>query len=214
MKRSHLSAAFGVLLVGLGILLLLQNLNVLDVAWDLPWAFLFAAGGGVFIAVFVGNRDQWWAVIPGFTLLGLGVLVGLSAALPESPGGWGGGLFLGMIGLAFWVIYLSRRENWWAIIPGGVLITLALVASLTEAIGDFATGGLFFLGLAATFGLVYLLPTPEGRMKWAIIPAGILFVIGILLFLVSVEVLSYLWPLALILVGLYLAYRALASRQA
>ncbi len=214
MRRSYLSAAFGALLVGLGVLLLLQNLNVLDIAWDLLWAFLFAVGGGAFIAVFVGNREQWWAVIPGFTLLGLAALSGLSAILPEAPGGWGGGLFLGMIGLAFWVLYLSRRENWWAVIPGGILITLALVAGFAETASDLATGGLFFFGLAATFGLLYLLSTPAGQMKWALIPAGILFVMGLLLLLASAEVWAYLWPLALILAGLYLAYRALASQQA
>ena len=37
-------------------------------------------------------------------------------------------MFLGTIGLSFWVIYLTRRDFWWAVIPGGALMTLALVA--------------------------------------------------------------------------------------
>ena len=38
----------------------------------------------------------------------------------DKLGAWGGALFLGSIGLAFWVIYFVRRDFWWAVIPGGV----------------------------------------------------------------------------------------------
>jgi hypothetical protein len=214
MKRSYLPLAFGALLVGAGVLLLLQNFGVLTFGWDLIWSLLFALGGAAFVAVFLKDREQWWAIIPGFTLLGIGGLIGLAAILPESAGAWGGTFFLGAISLAFWVIYALRRENWWAVIPGGVLLTLAVVAGLAEAAGGIATGGLFFLGLAATFGLVYLLPTPEGRMKWAIIPAGILGAMGVLIILAATSVVNYLWPLALILAGLYLVYRSFFSRRA
>jgi len=214
MKRSYLPLAFGALLVIAGVLLLLQNFSVLTFGWDLIWSLLFALGGAAFVAVFLKDREQWWAIIPGFTLLGIGGLIGLAAILPESAGAWGGTFFLGAISLAFWVIFALRRENWWAVIPGGVLLTLAVVAGLAEAAGGIATSGLFFLGLAATFGLVYLLPTPEGRMKWAIIPAGILGAMGVLIILAATAVVNYLWPLALILAGLYLVYRSFFSRRA
>lgn len=214
MKRSYLSLAFGALLVIAGVLLLLQNFAILTFDWDLSGALLFALGGAAFVAVFLNDHEQWWAIIPGFTLLGIGGLIGLAAILPESTGAWGGVFFLSTISLAFWVIFAFRRENWWAVIPGGVLLTLAVVAGLAEAAGGIATGGLFFLGLAATFGLVYLLPTPEGRMKWAIIPAGILGAVGILIILAATSVINYLWPVALILVGFYLVYRSFTSRRA
>ncbi len=214
MKRSYLPLAFGALLVIAGVLLLLQNFAILTFGWDLIWALLFALGGVAFVAVFLNDREQWWAIIPGFTLLGLGGLIGLAAILPESAGAWGGTFFLSAISLAFWVIYAIRRENWWAVIPGGVLLTLAVVAGLAEAFGGIATGGLFFLGLAATFGLVYLLPTPEGRMKWALIPAGILGAMGVFIILAATSVINYLWPVALILLGLYLVYRSFMARRA
>lgn len=50
-------------------------------------------------------------------------------------------------------------------------------------------------------------------MKWAWIPAGVLLAMGLVLLAGSVSVLSYLWAIALMLTGVYLAYRAL-SRQA
>jgi hypothetical protein len=115
---------------------------------------------------------------------------------------------LGSIGLAFWVIYVVRREFWWALIPAGTLTTLAFVAALADRIPDMATGGIFFLGLAATFGLVYLLTGPLDRQRWALIPGGVLAVLGILLILSLGGLINYIWALALIGVGVYLLRRA------
>jgi hypothetical protein len=35
-------------------------------------------------------------------------------------------LVVGGIGFAFWAIYFVKREHWWAIIPGSVMLTIAL----------------------------------------------------------------------------------------
>jgi hypothetical protein len=59
---------------------------------------------------------------------------------------------LGGIGLAFWPI--SRRQERWALIPAGVLTTLAVVTFLPDLVGTDSTPGIFFLGLALTFALV------------------------------------------------------------
>jgi hypothetical protein len=167
------------------------------------WLLIFGAAGVTFLFVFASNRQQWWAVIPGFTLLGLAVLI----AFGDTLGAWGGGLFLGSIGLSFWVIYAVRRDYWWALIPAGVLSTLALIAVLAESVDGMIVGGILFLGLAATFTLVYLL-TGEARQKWALIPAGILGAMGALLVLSLGGIVNYVWALALIVVGVYLLTRS------
>jgi len=69
-------------------------------------------------------------------------------------------------------------------------------------------GGLFFLGLGVTFGLVYLLPTREGRMNWALIPAAVLLIFGALLIASEVQIIKYVGPAVLVLAGVYLVYRA------
>jgi hypothetical protein len=212
MKRLHYRLIWGALLVGVGLLLLLQNFNILGFLWGGVWAFLFAAGGAAFLVVFLSHRNNWWAAIPGFTLLGIGALIGLGTFFPRLENAVGGSLFLGAIGLSFWVVYLRSREQWWAIIPGGVLLTLATVAGLSNTLPWVETGGMFFLGLAATFGLVYLLPTPQGRMSWAIIPAAVLFVIGLIVTVATSSLFRYIWPAALILVGLWLIYRVFRPR--
>jgi hypothetical protein len=208
MKRFDLGALAGLILVGAGALLLLQTFSVISFAWESLWGLVFAAGGLVFLWVFARDREQWWALIPGFVLLGLGALIALEALAPRAAGAWGGAIFLAGISAAFWAVYAARREHWWAVIPAGVMLTLALVAGLSQAVSGMSGGGLFFLGLGATFGLVYLLPTPEGRMKWALIPAAVLLIFGAVLAASEAAVLGFVGPAVLVLAGIYLVIRA------
>lgn len=212
MRQFQMRIVGGILLIAAGVLFLLQNLGIFAVG-DYLWPFLFGAGGLVFLYVFLTDRANWWAIIPGFTLLGLAAMMALNQFVPQVGETWGAALFLGGIGLAFWVVYFTNREHWWAVIPGGVLFTIALVAGLSSILEGIETGGVFFLGLGLTFALLSFLPTPEGRMKWALIPAGVLLVMGLLITAAATAIINYLWPAALILGGLYLLFRAFGFRQ-
>lgn len=212
MDKPRTTLLVGILLILAGLLFLLQNLGYLAGGLSILWAVLFLAGGLAFFYWFIRNRAAWWALIPGFTLLGLGALILLSALFPKAGNVWGGALFLGSIGLAFVAVYIVSPQHWWAVIPAGTLITLALVAGLGALTDGMETGGIFFLGLGATFLILGLVRTPQGRLKWAFIPAGVLLVMGILLLAQALEILGYIWPVALIAAGLYVLYRALAKR--
>jgi len=203
MKRLDVRAIGGILLILVGILLLLQNIGILVGVVALIWALIFGVGGLVFLYMFLTNRTQWWAVIPGFALLGLAALIALDEFFPRVGEALGGMIFLGGVGLAFWVIYFVKREQWWAIIPGGTLFTLALVAGLESVFEGAEMGGVFFLGLGLTFALLYFVPTPQGRMKWALIPAAALVVMGVLTTAVATGSLAFLGGAILILIGLY-----------
>lgn len=210
MKSGRAYLGVGALLIVLGLLFLLQNFGLFGGLESVIWLVLFGTGGLAFLWVFFSNQEHWWAIIPGFTLLGLALLIGFG----ERLGAWGATLFLGAIGLSFWVIYLLHREHWWAIIPGGALATLALVAGLSDVVPDegMAIGGILFLGFALTFLLVYLAPTAAGRMKWALIPASILGVMGGLMVLSLGGLINYVAPLALILAGGFLVARVLVRK--
>ncbi len=196
----------GILLVLAGAILLLNNFGVISLNWEMLVGPLFAVGGVVFLAVFILDRENWWALIPGFVLIALGIIVYMGQSFEDEMGVLSGAIFLGLLGLAFWLIYITHRDNWWAIIPGGVLLTLAGVTLIPD--NSVLMGGAFFLGMAVTFGLVYILPKPAGRLKWALYPGGILFLLGVLTTLGATDLLTYIWPIALLIAGGYVIYRA------
>lgn len=205
MKKDQSRLIWGSLLILAGVLFFLQEFRILGSAFEYLWVILMAAGAGAFLYIYFTKQDQWWAVIPGLTLLGL-TLVGLEGLLGIFPGvQWGGAVFLGCIGLAFWLVYLRRKDQWWAIIPGGVLLTLALVAGL-EFLNNWSDS-IFFLGLGATFGLVALLPNQTHDTRWAFIPSGILIALGLLLFAPLQSVINYVWPVVLVGLGVYILVR-------
>lgn len=201
--RRTVGILWGLLLIGGGALLLLQNLGYLRDVSAYLWSFVLGVFGLSFLAGFAMDRTHWWALIPGVILLGVGATVGLSQANQPLADAWGGAIVLGGIALAFWLVYLVRREFWWALIPAGTLTTLAVVARLDNSVGGLATGAIFFIGLAATFGVVFL----ATRMMWALFPAAVLAVLGIFMLVGLSNLLNYLWPIALIAVGLFLLYR-------
>jgi hypothetical protein len=197
----------GSLLIAVGVIFLLEALEIFQFNFEMLIGPIFGLGGLVFLLVFVLNRKDWWAIIPGLILIAIGFSIFMGQNVDNFIGRWGGMIFLGFLGLAFLLIFITHPENWWAIIPAGVLMTMAGVSTL-EA-NERLQGGLLFLGLAITFGLVYILPKPDGKIKWALYPAGILLFIGIAVFLGVENLINYVWPFALLLGGGYIIYRAL-----
>ncbi len=212
MKRLESRVLLGVLLIAAGVLFLLQSLGVIRVT-VLLWPILLGIASLAFLYVFLSApQTNWWAAIPGFVLLGIAVTAALSEIAPAVGEVLSGPLVLGSIALPFWLVYAVNREHWWAVIPGGVLLTLALVAGLSPLVEGAEMGGVFFLGLGLTFALLAVLPTPEGRLVWPIIPAVVLLLMGVLITAAAVELMNYVWPVLLVLGGLYLLYRGLRTR--
>jgi hypothetical protein len=210
-RRSGVELIIGLFLVVGGGLFLLQNLNVIP-ASDIFWGLAFLVAGLVFLYVYLADRLHWWALIPGFSLLGIGATIALAELAPDIADVAGGALVLGGISLGFWVIYLTDIDRWWAVIPGGVLLTLAIV-TLTDMFGaPFDGGGIFFLGLGATFLLLWVLPNRGRKMGWALIPAVVLLAMGLLLSAASASLINYVVPGLFILIGAFFLLRALTSR--
>ncbi len=210
-SRTRLLLGLGLLL--LGILFLLQNLGVLENLAALVWFFVFAIAGLVFLGVYVSNRQHWWAIIPGFALLGIGLLIGLSTLFPAWGGVYGGAIFMGALAAAFLIIFALHRENWWALIPGGVLLTIAVVIVADQVFTGDLAGAIMMLGLAATFAILSVIRTPEGRMSWALIPAGVLLVIGLIILLPTLAWMVWVFALLMILAGGYLIFRSLPRAE-
>lgn len=199
-------ALWGLLLIAAGVFFLLESLDILQLGS--AWSLVFAAGGVIFLVTFIGRREDWWAAIPGFALLGIGLLIGVDALFPELGETIGGGLFLGSLSLAFIAIALrTGGDQWWAVIPGGILLILSLLLAIEPYIGEEAFAGTFLLGIAATFALVYVLPLPKGDTSWALIPAGILAVIGAIVLASATAWANLIWPIVLIAAGIFILVR-------
>lgn len=202
---------WGSLLILAGVMFLLQNLGVFRFG-NLFWGVLFLIGGSAFLSIFLQDRAQWWWIIPGLSLLGIGVVIVLTVLVPGLMATIGGFIVLGSIGAAFLIVYLLDQEKWWTLIPAGTMFTLAVVSIYSQVVPGMETGGLFFHGLGLTFALVALLPSTAGRMSWAWIPAGILSFMGLVLFATSGSFIGYLWPLIIIAAGGFLIFRTLLGR--
>ena len=212
-KRFGPRALWGIILIAAGTVFLLDTLGITRGIGALSWALLFGASGTAVMLQFARTRTNVWLLIPGFALLSIAAVIALSVLAPAANEILGGPLILGTIGLSFWLIYFSKREYWWAIIPGGVLATLALVAGLSPILDESAGAGVFFFGLGLTFGLVHLLPGPQERMKWPLIPGAVLIAVGLVIVAASASLLGILFPAALVAAGVYVIVRKPGSEQ-
>lgn len=134
-----------------------------------------------FIVVYLSNREYWWALIPAYVLTAIGLII-----LLESLGGIGEELFVALIlfsiAFPFLVVYLYNRENWWAIIPAGVLGLIGFVFLFTGALGGELFGAVILFAIALPFYFVFF-RGPEHW--WGMIPAGILTTVGATVLLVG-----------------------------
>lgn len=207
---------WGLLLIAAGVIFLLQNMGFFVNIGAWLAMVLFGAGGFVFLYTFLTDLEgRWWAAIPGSTLLGLAATIFFDSYGPRFLDGLGGPAFLASIGFGFVLVFLADVHKWWAIIPAGVMTTLGMVAGFDElGIRGVDTGGIFFLGLGFTFLVLFLLTGQRGeRQSWALIPAAVLLIMGVLIGTPWIGHMENLWPLVLIAVGAFWVLRNLGSRK-
>ena len=204
MERNNRSIIWGIVLILLGLVFLSETLGVVRFLGRVVWSVVFVAGGVAFLLVYGRSRSQWWALIPGCTLagIGLGILVG-GAMTPI--------LIVGSISLPFWIIYLQDRQQWWALIPGWVLASVVMIILLDEIGLSWFVAPFVMFAIAAPFLLVYL---RDSEQWWALIPGGIMGMIGILLMVDQVASAGVFWAILLILLGLFFVYRAMRGGPA
>lgn len=208
-KNINYRVLLGILLVFGGSLGLLEKFGIIFNASGLFWTIIFGMAGVLFISVFIKNREHWWSIIPGASLIGLAIVIGI----PQNLNIFNGLAFLGSMGLGFFMIYIANRNHWWAIIPAGVLITLGAISYFSKYFQGQETGALFFVGLGLTFLLVALLPTGSHRMNWAFIPGSLLLLFGVLLGTPFRNSLDYIWIGALFIGGLSMIWQFFRAKN-
>jgi hypothetical protein len=94
--------------------------------------FVLAVIALPFLVTFLRDRRQWWALIPAYILLAVGLMVlltdsGLMSDDLVPP------YVLFAIAVPFFVVYARNTKNWWALIPGGILAIVGISFLIAEA---------------------------------------------------------------------------------
>jgi hypothetical protein len=121
-----------------------------------------------------------------------------------------GPVFMFLLAATFLVFASLSKKHWWAIIPGGIFASIGLVAALDilvphaeyPSLPGMLTWGFYtwvlFLGLAATFGVLWLLrktlPT-----RWAIYPAASFLALTVLFIIEGAHFQEY-WLVTMLLI--------------
>ena len=158
-------------------------------------------------------------IIAGVVLIAFGVLALLATFTQSSVFGLS---ILPSLGILFIVWGLVARLPG-VMIPGGILTGLGLGTLLSQLAFDNASGevqgGIIVLGLG--FGFLMIMPLimiiSTERHWWALIPGGILTVVGIGLLIGGaaldvLAVLGRLWPIVPIVIGIILLWQILRKR--
>jgi hypothetical protein len=203
---------WGILLIVIGTLILLQTLDVLRFAIAVVWMALFAVGGIAFLSLYVADREHWWALIPGPVLLAIAAVILLGETAPQLEDAIGGTLVVGAIALSFLLIYALHPGFWWALIPGGVMASVTVVTLIDAFDVPIDGGAVIMLGIGLTFVLLSFVRTEEGeRLWWALIPGGIMLLIGLFVAAEQVALAAYVLPAVLLIVGLYFVLRGIRA---
>jgi hypothetical protein len=167
---------WGILLIGAGVLALAQQMGYIDQLSEGVWMWIFALISLLaFLSYALSGWKHWGWLFPAGVFGGLAVTVVLATNNVDSAA-VGSPLFFGLL-IPFAAAYLTdRSRNWWALIPGGVMLFLALTTLLVDFAGGEWVGSLFLFLIGLSFLVVYL----NNRTRtWALLVAYIMGVLGI-----------------------------------
>jgi hypothetical protein len=141
---------------------LLNFLTALNILRDEGVAFFVLVAIAIpFLAVYRRDRKQWWALIPAYVLIAIGVMVALiglgvlgDMLVPS--------YVMFAIAIPFFFVYFRNRKLWWALIPGGVLAAIGIAFLIAEAALDYIGAVVLLLvGGAILVGVLRRKPAPE-----------------------------------------------------
>ncbi|MCA9873735.1 MAG: hypothetical protein KC441_08770 [Anaerolineales bacterium] len=182
MKRGRGSLVWGVALILLGVVFLLQTLGFITEFAPLVWGLIFAGASLLFLVTYlVSGWHEWGWLFPTSIFAGLAAVVFLSES--GADGTWLGALIMGAVALPFWLAFvIDRRGNWWALIPGWVLTAITAVILLSDTVSGELIGSFVMFSIGLPFLVVFLLNRSNW---WALIPAGVLCGLGLILLFVN-----------------------------
>ena len=175
-----------------------------------------------FSVIAAWSKKNQWAIIPAAIFANMGLVITLEILIPESEAiGLG---FMLLLAATFLVFAILSKKNWWAIIPAGFFASVGLVVVLDTLIpheeypriqGMLIWGfytWVLFLGLATTFGILWLLrktlPT-----SWAIYPFVGFLAMAVLFIIEGARFSEYWLETTLLVFGVTLLLAVLTGKR-
>lgn len=217
MNEKQRGIIIGSLIIFIGILILLSNLDVIYFSSDLTIGGSFLLVGITFISFFLNETHKLYLLFLGEVTGSIGLALVLGS-LPVIPFFYREELtwiaILWGAGVVFFTVYFTNHSQIWSIIPGGIIFTIGLLVLVATfaPITDENLWVLFLVGLSITFGVLFLLSPNKSQSTWAKYLAIILMGLALLIFyLVNDDslIIRIIFPIVLILIGSYYVYQGL-----
>lgn len=179
------------LLLALGFLMLIFNSGILGALPSFTW-FVLLMLGAAFFWLWSKPKLLYWQRLLGFSLIAIVAIA--------SGGRFSASAALGFPALGFVLTYLHDRRRWWAMIPAGLLASLAMLLSFNALLPKWDATPILFLGFAATFAWLYL----TCAKRWAIIPTIVFILLTVLLNDPQGTMPGWILPVILIATGVFM----------
>jgi hypothetical protein len=166
-----------------------------------------------FLSAYISKRTRTWALLVAYIAAVLAIAPAMASSAVTAP--YYGAVFLLSVAVPFFVVYFRSPDKWWAIIPASAVALIAIISIpaiagwiRTENQGGYASAFLM-AGLAVAFAVIWR----RHDKSWAKIVTIVLAALAVasVLFAAHSEV---LWPVAIILVGLYLLFISMRRKIA
>lgn len=206
MKSKYPHIIIGMVIILVGILVLLHNLQFIYVSEQMIWGIGFIILGSFFIYFYRQTASKKSILIPGilFFLLGFFTILDSLFSIPEALIGT---LVLWITGTIFIAIYLNKNSSWWAVIPGGILVLVGVIVALDAF--RLLTGSIlwfvFFSGISLIFWFLFLIKDQTNKLSWAIYPAFLIMIFSFFILSIVLENRfgDVLFPISIISCGVY-----------
>ncbi len=125
--KNHRSIVPGLVLLGLGIIFLLNNFEILDFSWGTFWAYMILVMGVIFWIGFIADRGKDGFIMPGTIFIVIGLIF-----IYCSRYGWGAmeylwPFFILAPALGLYAMYFLGKHDRGILIPAGILAVIGLI---------------------------------------------------------------------------------------